>query len=95
MVVWIRNVALELELEQKFGTSPKDLKEDTGRYVNRSGACMIEVTLHGTQPRMAFQGLEEEVYPLEHYHLKTFSWLWSRNDRVNKGTQVYNRPIII
>lgn len=38
-----------------------------------------------TSLKLAFQGLESEIFPLTHYHHDEFTWLVSRNEFARRG----------
>lgn len=85
---WYSDVLAELQKDRIPGTVPRNLSEYTGRYSNEAGTMMIEIFLDsGSEPtlRLAFQGLQSEIYPLTHYHDDVFAWLVTRNEFARRG----------
>ncbi|EHK50327.1 hypothetical protein TRIATDRAFT_183417, partial [Trichoderma atroviride IMI 206040] len=85
---WYPNVLTELEKDRIPGPVPRNLSEYTGRYSNEAGTMMIEIFLDsGSEPalKLAFQGLQSEIYPLTHCHHDVFTWLVTRNEFARRG----------
>ncbi|PTB47925.1 hypothetical protein M431DRAFT_549441 [Trichoderma harzianum CBS 226.95] len=85
---WYFDVLAELEKDRIPGTVARNLSEYTGRYSNEAGTMMIEILLDsGSESglRLAFQGLQSEMYPLTHYHDDVFTWLVTRNELARRG----------
>jgi hypothetical protein len=78
-------LVLQLNEDRTTGTSPKDLKEYTGWYLNSTGTMSIEISLENDQLSMCFQGLAAEKYELKHFANDTFTWLASQNELAARG----------
>ncbi|KAH0527544.1 hypothetical protein TsFJ059_002537 [Trichoderma semiorbis] len=85
---WYSDVLAELEKNRIPGTVARNLSEYTGRYSNEAETMMMDILLDsGSEPglKLAFQGLESEIYPLTHSHDDVFTWLVTRNEFARRG----------
>ncbi|KAL9026675.1 MAG: hypothetical protein Q9196_004698 [Gyalolechia fulgens] len=86
---WHPNMVSELLQNQIPGTHHRPLPEYTGIYYNNARTMMIEVFVDSRDGeaslKLAFQGLESEMFPLTHYHRDEFTWLVSRNEFARRG----------
>lgn len=84
---WYPNVASELQRHKTPGTSsPRDLSEYTGAFHNDARTMMISIFIsQAGDLQLSFQGLESEVYDLQHYQDDTFTWLVARDDLARRG----------
>lgn len=60
--------------EKETGTSPKALEEYTGRYYNKLGYFVLEISIYGDGLRLTPQDHEVASYDLHHYHHDVFAW---------------------
>lgn len=88
-LVWHTLTRMELEKHRTPSTSPRDLGEYVGTYINKTDLIKLVVTLEGTNEKaclyFALQGLESEKYSLKHYHNDEFVWLQSREELARRG----------
>lgn len=84
---WFPQMCGELYSQQIFGTQPRDLSAYTGTFLNKKRTMKIEVFVDPTDEtlKMSFQGLDSEVFPLDHYHYDVFTWLRSRDEFARRG----------
>ena len=75
-------------------TKPKELGAYVGRYYNQIRDFFIEVTMTNNSPseslEFAFQGLDSQVWRMEHYHHDSFLWLMSRDEYVRRARFPYS-----
>ena len=70
----------KLASERVEGTSHKPLDAYCGRYFNRLGNFVLEITRHDDDGlRMAVQGFQDTSYILHHYHYDEFFWPCDRD----------------
>jgi len=90
---WYPNTKSALEDRKAHGTKPRPLEQYVGEYRNEGDYFTISVFAKGENGLyMQLQGLEEEVYQLEHYEHDTFCWLQPRNELVSRGRWVLQEP---
>lgn len=81
--------SLSSRLEEARDTTAalsKPLAEYAGRYYDRVHDWVIEIRLkEGGSLEVAFQGLDSQAWPLNHYEHNTFLWLASRNEQAKRG----------
>ncbi|KAL8904629.1 MAG: hypothetical protein Q9207_003150 [Kuettlingeria erythrocarpa] len=86
---WHPRLVSELLQHQTPGTQHRELPEYTGTYCNEARTMMIEVYVESNggeaSLKLAFQGLESEIFPLTHYQRDEFTWLVSRNEFARRG----------
>jgi len=86
---WHPKVVSELLKDQIPGTTHRDLPECTGTYHNDARTVMIKIFTEGgggeTSLKLAFQGLDSEIFPLTHYQHDEFTWLMTRNEFARRG----------
>ena len=78
----------ELEKEQKKGSVPRNLEEYTGTYCDDSHIFKIHVSEEEGILHWAFQGLDSEKWPLDHYEQDTFTWIRTRKELTKRGRWV-------
>lgn len=73
-------------------TKPKILDAYLGNYHNHIGDFHIEVTKSQQSKgiQLAFQGLDSQVWEMEHYHHDSFLWLMSRDEAVCRARFPYS-----
>ncbi|KAL8639634.1 MAG: hypothetical protein Q9226_008850, partial [Calogaya cf. arnoldii] len=86
---WHPRVVAELLGNQIQGTNHRGLPEYAGIFHNDALTMPIKILVNddGGEAclKLAFQGLESEIYPLSHYHHDEFTWLVSRNEFARRG----------
>ena len=92
-LAWHPTVEAALEKNQVHGTSPRNLEEYIGIYINSIKTMKIEVTQRDNKLYFALQGLESERYELTHYQHDTFTWLRSRNELARRGRFTHQEPL--
>jgi hypothetical protein len=74
-------------------TSPRPLIAYAGTYWNSQRYLRVDIKAEGGRLFWALQGLESEMYELEHYHNNTWTWLRPRNYLVSRGRWVDQPPM--
>ena len=92
-LAWHSTVDAALKKNQVHGTSPRNLAEYIGIYINSIKTMKIEVTQRDKKLYFALQGLESEKYELTHYQHDTFTWLRSRNELARRGRFTHQKPL--
>ncbi|KAJ3493114.1 hypothetical protein NLG97_g4945 [Lecanicillium saksenae] len=87
-LAWYSSVVEDLKKGQKSGTSPKPLEQYVGTYWDQQHIFKIEVVHDSGTLYWLIQGLENEKFPLEHYHDNIFTWLQPRNELSKRGRWV-------
>lgn len=81
-----------LEESRTPNTEPKALDAFHGKYYNQIGDFYIEIApnqqSNGLQ--LAFQGLDSQIWKMEHYQHDTFLWLMSRDEAVSRARFPYS-----
>lgn len=81
-----------LEASRSPDTEPKALDAFLGKYHNQLGDFYIEITpnqqSNGLQ--LAFQGLDSQIWKMEHYQHDSFLWLMSRDEAVSRTRFPYS-----
>lgn len=80
------------EASRSPDTKPKSLDAFLGKYYNELGDFYIEITpnqqYNGLQ--LAFQGLDSQIWKMEHYQHDSFLWLMSRDEAVSRARFPYS-----
>lgn len=84
-LAWQSTVEAALKKNQAHGTSPRNLDEYTGSYINSIKTMRLEVTQEDDKLFFALQGLESEKFELTHYQDDIFTWLRPRNELAGRG----------
>lgn len=88
-LTWHTRLKRELEKHRIPNTSPRDLEQYVGTYINKTELIKLVVTHEGTNEKaclyFALQGLELEKYSLKHYHNDVFVWLQPREELARRG----------
>lgn len=73
-------------------TKPKNLDAYLGNYHNHIGDFCIQITKNQQSKgiQLAFQGLDSQVWEMEHYHHDSFLWLMSRDEAVCRARFPYS-----
>lgn len=86
-LMWYPRLKAELESKRIRGTSPRELVDYTGTFFNAPRTMMIKIVTDDQDStlKLVFQGLESEVFTLNHYHQDIFTWLAPRDDLARRG----------
>lgn len=76
------------EKARKIGTSPGDLDRYVGKYYNSAETFMVEIRRAHDTLCLAFEGRDNEIFRMQHYHDHTFTWLQPPNDLVGRARTV-------
>ena len=81
-----------LEAQRILGTEPKHLDAYIGKYYNLIGDFYLDVAKRqqSVELQFAFQGLDSQIWSLEHYHHNAFLWLMPRNEAVRRARFPYS-----
>ncbi|KAJ4155177.1 hypothetical protein LMH87_000434 [Akanthomyces muscarius] len=82
---WHSSVVEDLKKHQKSGTLPKPFEQYVGTYWDQQQIFKIEVVHDSGTLYWLIQGLDNEKFPLEHYHDDVFTWLRPRNELSRRG----------
>ncbi|MCJ1281120.1 hypothetical protein MMC26_000438 [Xylographa opegraphella] len=89
----VPSIGLKLDSERIPNTNfSLPLNAYTGRYFSPIKNFFIEVSLHGKELQLAFQGLESQTHSLRHYHYDTFTWQMTHNEAAKKARLMVNYP---
>ncbi|KAB5560245.1 hypothetical protein GE09DRAFT_83718 [Coniochaeta sp. 2T2.1] len=83
------------DIDSMRGTSPSGMQAlatYVGRFENAGGSFVVDVFVESGALKLAFQGLGEEVFPLEHLHGEVFTWFTSIRDLAQHGRQIFPAP---
>ena len=78
-LAWYPAMSKELR-ENRDLEFPRNRQDYVGVYYNNVGTVHIDVTPDGQQLRIAFQGLEDEIWNLRPWEGNTFTWLPESRD---------------
>ncbi|MCJ1394889.1 hypothetical protein MMC18_007769 [Xylographa bjoerkii] len=81
-----------LEEKKVLNTKPKKLEAYLGIYYNEIRDFFVEIKMNKQSEslELAFQGLDSQVWGLEHYHYDSFLWLMSRDEAVIRSRFPYS-----
>ncbi|MCJ1234674.1 hypothetical protein MMC14_002637 [Varicellaria rhodocarpa] len=81
-----------LEKKRIRNTNHKKPEAYLGMYYNRIRDFCIKIRKNEESQglELAFQGLDSQVWHMEHYHFDTFLWLMTRDEAVRRGRFTYN-----
>ena len=87
-------VRASLEAKRIPNTKPRKLDLYVGRFYNQIQDFFIEITVNDQDDskslRLAFQGLESQAWPMEHYQHDSFPWLMTRNEAASRARFTIN-----
>ena len=83
---------VSLEASRIPHTQPKKLDAYAGRYYNEIRDFFIEITINHrlNSLQLAFQGLDSQVWAMEHYHHDSFLWLMTRDEAASRAKFTIN-----
>ncbi|KAF2791295.1 beta-lactamase/transpeptidase-like protein [Melanomma pulvis-pyrius CBS 109.77] len=85
--------ARSLEEERKEGTQPKPLTAYVGDYVGLGGLFKIQIRLiDDAYLQLAFQGLDSQVFDLQHYQHDMFTWVIPFNELAKRVRFTFAGP---
>ncbi|KAF2438274.1 beta-lactamase/transpeptidase-like protein [Karstenula rhodostoma CBS 690.94] len=84
---WHPRLIDELKAGQIRDTQARKASENAGILVNEARTMMIKVFVDDQDSilKLSFQGMDNEIFPLTHYHHDTFTWLVTRNKFARRG----------
>jgi len=89
---WYPSMEQELR-ENRSLEIPRDTQSYVGVYYNKIGTVHIDVTFDSKQLRIAFQGLEDEIWNLRPWEGDTFTWLPESRDVIaTRGRFSFQSP---
>lgn len=88
---WHVRITSKMERDRKIGTSPTNLDEYVGSYLNSAGTFLLEIKRNDDKLSILFEGREDDDFPMQHYQDETFSWLQTRNELVSRARNVLQR----
>ena len=73
-------------------TEPQSLDAFHGKYYNKLGDFYIEIASNRESNglQLAFQGLDSQIWKMEHYQHDSFLWLMSRDEAVSRAHFPYS-----
>ncbi|RPA82952.1 beta-lactamase/transpeptidase-like protein [Ascobolus immersus RN42] len=84
---------VQRQLDEKRGNRPPGKYRDyKGTYWNGVENFRIDILECDRALKMRFQGMDSEVYDLNHYDGDTFSWLASHDETVSRGRLLASEP---
>jgi hypothetical protein len=93
-LAWYPAMAKELR-ENRTLEMPREPQEYVGVYYNAVGTVHIDVKFDGEQLQISFQGLEDEVWALQHWEGGTFTWLPESRDVIASRGRFLSKALII
>lgn len=91
-LAWYPAMAKELR-ENRTLEMPRNPLDYVGVYYNAVGTVHIDVTYDDEILKIAFQGLEDEVWDLRHWEGDTFTWLPESRDAIaSRGRFSFQSP---
>ena len=80
--------AAELDAARVKGTQSTSIEAYTGRYYWDTDAYFADIALYDGALSLKFQDRDDQVYPLEHYHYDTFTWLMTDEEEARRSRYV-------